>query len=235
MSLANPPPRRASGWQQFLGIIYKDVLLEWRDRARLNAVLFFALLTLLLFSFAVGPQYAVLVKVAPGFLWLAILLASVLSLGESMRAENDHGALEGLRLLPVQPAWLFLGKAVANVLFLLGLSCVLVPVAMALYGVSVPMGFGHLAVVLLLGVGGISAPGTLYAVIATFARARDILLPLLLFPILVPGLLAAVKATAVVMQGDAMGEWSSWVTLLVAFNLVYWLMCTLLFGKVIEP
>lgn len=221
--------------RQFWGIIYKDLLVEWRSRARLNAVLSFGMLTLLLFSFAVGPNQKFLSQVAPGFLWLSVLLSSVLSLGESMRAESEHGAMDGLRLLPVRPASLYLGKACANMLFLGGLSVILVPVAVALYDAKIVMGIGHLAVILGLGVGAISAPGTLYSVITTYARARDILLPLLLFPILIPSLLAAVKATTLVMQGDAMGELSSWTTLLVLFNLVYWLLCTVLFGRVIEP
>jgi heme exporter protein B len=220
---------------QCAGIIYKDLLLEWRGRARLNAVVFFAVLTLLLFSFAVGPQHALLVRLAPGFLWLAILLASVLSLGESMRQESEHASLEGLRLIPVEPRAIYLGKALANVLFLVGLGIILVPITVALYGTGVALGVPTLIGVIVLGVGAISAPGTLYAAIATYARARDILLPLLLFPILVPGLLAAVKATAAVMLGDPMGELASWVSLLAAFNLIYWILCMLLFGRVIEP
>lgn len=223
-----------SGWKQWTGIVYKDLLLEWRGRARLNAVLFFAMLTLLLFSFAVGPQPLLLARLAPGFLWLALLLASVLSLSESMRVEQENAALEGLRLLPVSPVAIYLGKAVANSVFLVALGIALTPVTVALYGAQLVMGFPTLVAVLLLGVAAICAPGTLYAAMAAQARARDILLPLLLFPILVPGLLAAVKATTLVMQGDPMAELGSWLALLLGFNLVYWFLCTLLFGRVIE-
>lgn len=220
---------------QVRGMVYKDVLLEWRSRARLHAVAYFAALILLLFSFAVGPQSVLLARLAPGFLWLAVLLASVLSLGESMRVESEHGALEGLRLLPVHPAAIFLGKTIVNALFLWILALMLVPLGGALYGLHVVLGIPHLVLTLLLGAMAISAPGTLYAVITTHARARDILLPLLLFPVLIPGLLAAVKATAAIMQGDPMGEWPAWTSLLVAFNAVYWSLCTALFGRAIEP
>ena len=222
-------------WQQTVGIIHKDLLLEWRGRARLNAVLIFAMLTLLLFSFAVGPQPKLLAALAPGFFWLAVLLASVLSLGESLRVEQENAALEGLRLLPVAPLAIFLGKALANMLFLFALAVVLTPITLALYDAPLQMGLVTFAQVIALGVGAISAPGTLYAAMAVQARSRDILLPLLLFPILVPGLLAAVKATALVMHGDAMGELTSWQSLLIAFNTIYWLLCMLLFGRVIEP
>ena len=215
-------------------IIRKDLLLEWRGRARINATLFFAVMTLLLFSFAVGPDTTILAKNAAGYLWLAVLLASVLSLGESFRIENENGALEGLRLIPVDPRAIFLGKAVANLVLLLGLSLILVPVTIALYGATLNAGIGRAIFILILGCGAISAPGTLYAAIASQARARDVLLPLLLFPILVPALVGAVKATQLVFQGDPMGQLNSWTTLLVVFNVMYWLLCLVLFGRVVE-
>ncbi len=215
-------------------IILKDLLLEWRGRARINATLFFAMMTLLLFSFAVGPQPLVLAKNAPGYIWLALLLASVLSLGESFRVEGENSAMEGLRLLPVDPKAVFLGKAFANTFFLFGLSIFLVPVAVALYGAEIKESLTSLVWVLFLGCAAISAPGTLYAAIASQARARDVLLPLLLFPVLVPALVGSVKATSLVFQGDPMGEIGTWTSLLIAFNVIYWLISLVLFGRVIE-
>jgi heme exporter protein B len=221
-------------WRQAWAVAQNDFRLEWHAKARLNAVLCFAILTLFLFSFAVGPQQLLLMRLAPGFLWLAILLSSVLSLGESMRQEMEHGALEGQLLLGVDPMAIFLGKAAVNVLFLFGLGQVLVPVAIALYDAPLRLGFGQLTVALALGTGAIGAPGTLYAALSTIARARDILLPLLLFPILIPGLLAAVKATSVIMLGDPMGERTGWLVLLAAFNMLYWSLCAVLFARVVD-
>ncbi|MBI3179508.1 MAG: heme exporter protein CcmB [Deltaproteobacteria bacterium] len=218
-----------------LGIIRKDLLLEWRGRARVNATLFFALVTLLLFSFAAGPAQAILAKNAAGYLWLAVLLASTLSLNEAFRVENENEAIEGLRLLPVDARAIFLGKAIANTLLLASLSLVLVPFVVALYSVSVAGAWSTLCGIFLLGCAAISAPGTLYAAIANQARARDVLLPLLLFPILVPALVGAVRATALVLEGDPMGEMPSWVALLAAFNLTYWALGVVLFGRVVEP
>jgi len=215
-------------------IMRKDLLLEWRGRARVNATIFFAVLTLLLFSFAVGPYHNLLAQNAPGYLWLAILLSSVLSLGESQRIESENAAFEGLRLLAVKASAVFFGKALVNTLFLFGLGLVLVPIAIALYSMSVALSPWALVATLLLGCAAISAPGTLYAAIAVQARARDVVLPLLMFPILVPGLLAAVKATTLVVQGDPMGQLASWMVLLVTFNLVYWFLCALMFGRVME-
>lgn len=217
-----------------LAVVRKDILLEWRGRARTNATVFFAILTLLLFSFAMGPDHKLLTKTAPGFLWLAIFLSSVMSLSESMRLESENDALEGLRLLPVRPLAVFLGKALVNAVFLSLLSFVLVPVAIAIYGMTLKLGVPALLGVLVVGCFGISAPGTLYSAIAIQARARDVLLPLLLFPVLVPVLLGAVKATSLVMHGDPMEQLPSWTMLLAGFAVVYWLLCCVLFNRVIE-
>ena len=217
-----------------LTIIKKDLLIEWRGRARVNATLFFAILTLLLFSFAMGPESKLLAKVAGGFFWLALLLSSVMSLSESMRIERDNDALEGLKLLPVSSVALFLGKAVVNTLYLFGLALVLLPMVAAVYGVNFSLGLAPLVGIMLLGSAAISAPGTLYAAIAVQARARDVLLPLLLFPVVVPALRGVVKATGLIIEGDPMGQLSGWATLLGAFCVAYWILCTLLFGRVIE-
>ena len=181
-----------------------------------------------------GPQSKLLAKVAGGFFWLDILLSSVMSLSESMRIESDNDALEGLKLLPVSSVALFLGKATVNTLYLFGLAMLLLPLVAAVYGVSFAMGVGPLVLIMFLGAAAISAPGTLYAAVAVQARARDVLLPMLLFPVVVPALLGAVKSTALIIEGDPMGQLGGWITLLAAFCVSYWVLCTLLFGRVIE-
>lgn len=215
-------------------VLTKDMLIEWRTRARLNALVIFAFGTLLIFSFALGPDTQLLQRNAGGYLWLALLFASLMALGESFRIERENSSLEGLRLLPVDPRALFLGKALGNAAVLIGLAFVLVPVMVGLFGVSISLGFGPLALTLILGCLAISAPGTLYSAVASNARARDVLLPLLLFPLIIPALLAAVKATSVVLQGDPMSQLRSWFGLLVGFNLVYWGLGVALFPQVVE-
>lgn len=228
-------PAASTGfWRSVMVLALKDVRLEWRSRVRVNATLFFAVLTLLLFSFAAGPVHKLLEANAPGYLWLALLLSSVLALSESMRVEAENDVLEGLRLVPVDARAIFLGKALVNTLFLFVLGLVLTPVAIALYGVELRLGAPWLVLVLFLGCAAISAPGTLYAAMAVQARARDVLLPLLLFPVLVPGLLAAVQATSLVMQGDPMGQLRGWLSLLGSFAVVYWVLAAVMFGRVIE-
>ncbi len=215
-------------------VFLKDLLIEWRTKARLNALIFFAFAALLMFSFALGPDTKLLERNAGGYLWLAILFSSVLALGESFRVERENASMEGLRLVPIDGRSIFLGKALGNALVLLILAFLLIPVMVALYGVTVVMGFGKLAAALTLGCLAISWPGTVYSAIASNARARDVLLPLLLFPLIVPALLAAVKATSLVLQGDPMFQLGSWFSLLIVFNLIYGAVGLALFPQVIE-
>jgi heme exporter protein B len=222
----------------FLGatwvLLRKDLLLEWRSRARINALVFFALATLLLFSFALGPDTALLRRNAGGYLWLALLLSSVLALGESFRVERENASMEGLRLVPVDARAVFLSKAIANAALLFALAVVLIPVLIALLDVRLVLSWGMLAALLALGCLAIAAPGTLYGAIASQARARDVLLPLLLFPVLVPALVAAAKGTALAFEGDPMSQFPSWLALLGGFDLLYWGLGVLLFPRVIE-
>lgn len=229
------PPGREIGLLHGAWIIFsKDVLIEWRTRARANALAFFSIATLLLFSFAVGPDIEALRAHAGGYLWLGILFASVLALGESFRVESENGALTGVRLAPTDARAVFIGKALGNTVMLIGLSVLLLPVMVALFDVGFSMGVLPLAGVVCLGCMAIAAPGTVYAAIAANARARDVLLPLLLFPLLIPALLAVVKATTLLIEGDAQTQLPDWLALLMAFNLVYWSLGLALFPKVIE-
>jgi heme exporter protein B len=211
----------------------KDLLLHWRARAQVVAVFAFGASALLLFSFAVGPQTGVLREQAAGFLWLGLLLSSTLTLAESFHAETEHHALEGLLLLPASARALYYAKALANALALAALGTALVPVMVILYDAATPRIPALLGIVL-LGSAGLSAPGTLYAAMTSQARARQTLLPLLLFPLVVPVLLAAVKATALLIHGDPMGQLRSWTLLLVCFNVIHWSLCGLLFERVVE-
>jgi len=216
-----------------LAALRKDFLLQWRTRAQLLAILIFGATSLLLFSFAIGPNALALRQHAAGFLWLALLLSSTLSLAESFQAEMEQRALEGLLLLPASPQALYYGKALANWAQLAFLGVALVPVTIVLYDAGTT-NLGALVGIILLGTAGLSAPGTLYAAMTSQARAKQTLLPLLLFPLVVPVLLASAKATSLIILGDPMGQVRAWSLLLVCFDLIYWSLCGLLFGRVVE-
>jgi heme exporter protein B len=197
------------------------------------AVVVFGATLLLLLSFAVGPNATTLRQLAGGFLWVALLFSSTLALTESFRLEREHRAIEGLLLLGAHPAAIFYGKALANWLHLLVVGLALVPVMVVLYDPGLS-GIGGLIGILALGSAGISAPGTLHAGLASQIRAQQVLLPLLLFPLVVPVLIAAVRASSLLLLGDPMGQARSWALLLLAFNGIFWPLCGLLFGYVIE-
>lgn len=216
-----------------IAALRKELLLQWRTRGQAMAVFVFGATSLLLFSFSIGPNAAALRLYAAGFLWLAILLSSTLTLSESYLAEMENHALEGLLLLPVSPRIIYYGKALANTIQLIILGVALIPVMVVLYDAGTTE-IPRLLLIVILGSAGVSAPGTLYAAMTSQARAKQTLLPLLLFPLIVPVLLAAVKATSLAILGDPMEQSRSWITLLAAFNAIYWSLCGLLFDRVIE-
>jgi len=211
----------------------KELLLQWRTRAQMMAVFVFGAAALLLFSFAVGPVAELLRQFSAGFLWLGLLLSSTLTLAESFHAEMENRALEGLLLLPSDPRALYYGKALANWLQLVILGVALVPVMVVLYDAGTLRLF-ELLVIIMLGTAGLSAPGTLYAAMTAQVRSKQTLLPLLLFPLIVPALLASVKATSLVVLGDPMKQSGSWISLLVAFDAIYWSLCGILYSRVVE-
>lgn len=221
--------------RQTLTVLRKDLLLEWRSRARLVSVVLFGVVALALFSFAAGADSTVLEETAAGFLVLALLLSSTLALTESFRFEREDGAMEGLLLLPVDPVALFYGKALGNTLFLALLGPVLAVAAVVFYAVDTgPAALARLVALWVLAAAALSAPGTLYAAMTSQVRGQDVLLPLIHYPLVIPVLLASVKAIDLILGGDPMRQLGSWTTLLAAFAAIYWLLGGLLFPFTIE-
>lgn len=219
--------------KELLATLHKEALLQWHSRAQLLAVFVFGATALLLFSFAVGPHTELLRENAAGFLWLGLLLSSTLTLAEGFQSEMQERALEGLLLLPASPQSLYYGKALSNWVQLTLLGSALVPLMVVLYDAPLPRPLALLGVVA-LGSAGLSAPGTLYAAMTCQARSRQTLLPLLFFPLVVPVLIASVKATSLLLLGDPMGQVRPWTLLLLSFDAIHWSLCGLLFGRVVE-
>ena len=216
-----------------IAAVRKELVLQWRTRAQFISVFIFGATALLLFSFGVGPNSEVLRQFSAGFLWLGLLLSSTLTLAESFHAEMENHALEGLLLLPADPRSLYYGKAIANWIQLSLLGSALVPVMVVLYDAGTTR-LLSLLLIIILGAAGLSAPGTLYAAMTAQVRAKQTLLPLLLFPLIVPALLASVKATSLVILGDPMERLRAWLALLGSFDAIYWSLCGLLYPRVIE-
>ncbi len=215
-------------------VAWKDLTTERRSKANFNAVLFLAALMLLMFGFALGPDAASLRAAAAGIVWLTILFSGNLAFHRSYQVELEGGALETLLLYPGARSSIFLGKLLANLVFVLLVLVALVPIAIILYDIPVGRSTPMLFLVIFLGTFGFVALGTFYASMASRSRAREVLLPLLLFPMLVPVLVAAVEATSLLLQGDPMGEATRWVRLLVSFDVIFLGASILAFGAVIE-
>jgi heme exporter protein B len=215
-------------------IVWKDLLIEVRTKASFHSMLAFAALVLFVFSFAIGPDTPLLRRIAAGLLWVAIVFTGLLSLSRTYQSEEAAGGLEGLRMAPGDPRFIYLGKLAGNLLLLLALEIVLFPAAAILFQIEMLPHALPLAGIAVLGTLGVSTAGTFYAALTLHLRAREIMLPLLLIPALVPPLLGAVNATQLVLDGNPFGDAVLWVRLLIAYDVVFFVVCTWLFPLAVE-
>ena len=218
-------------FRQTMALARKDLLASFREGSHLVALLLFGLLLTLLFSFALSMEPELLRRMAPGIFWLALLFSSTLAVERSFRRETEDGQWEGLLLLGTDPKALYLGKFFANLLFLILLELFLLPVMAVLYDLPLSL---PLVWVLLLGSFGIASLGTFYAGVTASFREGQVLLPILLFPMLVPLLLAAVQATGLVIAHDLFGQKLIWMKLLIAFDFIFFLGSLLLADLLFE-
>ena len=215
-------------------VAWKDLTAERRTKENFNSVVFLAGLTLLLFGFALGPDPEALRNAAAGVLWLTVLLSGIMAFNRSYQLELEGGALEWLLLYPGERWSIFVGKLAANLVFVLLVEAIVLPVAAVLFHVPLLRPMPGLAGVFLLGTFGFVTLGTFYAAMASRIRAREVLLPLLLFPMLIPLLVGAAEATAALLSGDAMGDARQWIKLIAAFDLIFFVASVFAFEHVIE-
>ena len=217
-----------------LAMTWKDLTTERRGKAGFNAVVFMGAITLLMFGFALGPDPAQIRAAAAGLLWLTVLLSGALAFNRSYESEAEAGAMDSLLLYPGGRWPIFAGKLLANLVFVLLVEAITVPIAAVLYDLPLLTPLPGLAGVLFLGTLGFVTLGTYYAAMASRVRAREVLLPLLLFPMLIPLLVAAVGATKAVLTSDPMGYGPAWIKMLGAFDIVFLAATFLTFEYVIE-
>ncbi|MBN1666028.1 MAG: heme exporter protein CcmB [Anaerolineales bacterium] len=213
-------------------VVRKDLTSEWRSRELLTAMLVFALLVILIFNFALELDAQARASVTSGVLWVTFAFAGTLGLNRSMAIEKDRGCLDGLLLAPVDRAAIYFGKAISNLVFMLVVELIVLPVYSVLYNTNLFQ--PGLLLVILLGSIGYVAVGTLLSTMAIQARTRDILLPILLFPLAIPVLIAAVKASGGFMQGLAYSDVQNWVTLLIVYDLIFVAIAFMFFDYVVE-
>ncbi len=213
-------------------IIVKDVVAEFRTREMISAMLVFSVLALLIFSFALDLRGAMARAAAPGVLWATVAFSGTLGLSRSLAREQQNGCIDGLLLAPMDRSAIFFGKALGNLAFMVVVEIMLLPLFSALFNVPL-LRIGVLGVTA-LGTTGYAAVGTLLAAIAVNTRAREVMLPVLLLPLVVPLLIAAVKTTGGLIEGGTLAELGGWVRLLVAYDLIIVAVSMLTFGYVVE-
>ncbi|MDQ6670822.1 MAG: heme exporter protein CcmB [Chloroflexota bacterium] len=224
--------------RRFLGqlrtLIWKDLLVEARGRETVLAGAVFALLVLVIFNFAFDLRVENVASVAPGVLWVTITFVGVLSLGRAFARERDRRTLDGVLLAPVDRSALYLAKVVTSIASMLLVEAMALPVFVGLFNLSVDLPL--LVLALVLGTVGLAGVGTLFAAIAAHTRAREVMLPLLLFPIQVPVILATVKSTGAAIRVPGMDppEIGQWLGVLVAFDALFLGLSVLLFDYAIE-
>jgi len=226
---------KAVGFFRAMGaVVWKDLSAELRSRELLSAMLVFALLVILIFNFALDldPATRRQSTITAGVLWVIFVFAGTLGLNRSMAVEKDRGCMDGLLLAPVDRSAIYFGKALGNLVFMLMVEIIVLPIYSLLYNVNL---FNPgLLLVILLGSIGYVAVGTLLAAMAVQARTRDILLPILLFPVVLPVILAAVKASTGFLDGLDMVDIRPWLNLLIVYDIIFSAVAFMVFDYVVE-
>ena len=210
----------------------KDIRLEWRSKDAINAMLFFSLLVVVIFSFSFDPTAEESREIAGGLVWVAFLFAAVVALNQTWARELRNQVLDAYRVSPAPPNSLFLAKALGNFIFVGVLEGLMTPLFMVFYNLR-PLGPAwELIPVAMLGTWALVVNGTFFAAMSLRTRSREIMLPLLLFPISIPALLAMGRATSAILTGDE--GISFWIALLVAYDVVFTIASLFLFETVLQ-
>lgn len=233
LPVQNSSTRSNASFLKSIGaIIWKDLAAEIRSRELLTAMLVFALLVILIFNFALDLEATTRKVATPGILWATFAFAGTLGLNRSMALEKDRGCFDGLLLAPVDRSAIYFGKLISNLVFMLIVEAVVLPVYSVLYNTDL---FNPgLVSVILLGSVGYVAVGTLLSSMAVQTRTRDVLLPILLFPVILPVLIAAVKASIGFLQGNALAEIMPYINLLIVYDVIFTAVAFMVFDYVVE-
>ena len=215
-----------------LAIVRKDLTAEVRSRELISAMLVFSLLVVLVFNFALELDRAARENVSAGVLWVTFMFSGTLGLNRAFAAEKDRGSFDGLLLAPVDRTAIYFGKLISTLAFMLIVEAVVIPVFSILYGISLlhPVLF----VAVLLGTVGYAGVGTLLASMAVYTRTRDVILPILHFPVTIPVVIAAVKASTGVLTAVEWSEVSLWLNVLLVYDTIFLAIAFMTFEYVVE-
>ena len=222
--------------KDFLYLAWKDLLMEFRTKQMLNSMVIFSLLVIVIFNYSFSNILfnIEVADIAPGILWIAFTFAGMLGLSRSFSSEMEEGCLDGLKLCPVDPSTIYLGKVVSNLVIMFLIEAIIVPLFIVLFNFSDVKGLAGLIVIILLGTIGFILVGTLFSALTVNMRTREILLPVILFPIIIPLIMSSVMATQKVLSTGDLFAAIDEIRLLVVYDLVFFIAAQLVFEYVIE-
>lgn len=221
-------------WRISLAILAKDLVAERRTKEVFNALLVFGFMVAVIFSFAFEPTSEEAQRIAGGLVWVAFFFSGVLGLNRSFARETANECLQGLRLAPADPGAIYFGKLLGNLVFMLVAELILLPFFGIFFDVHFWREPGWLLAILVLGTWGFAALGTIFSAVSANTRMRELMLPVLLLPLSVPLLIAAVQATTTLLQGLPMSSASLWMKLMLGFDVIFTTLSWFVFEAVIE-
>jgi heme exporter protein B len=210
----------------------KDLRLEWRSKDAINSMLFFSLLVVVIFSFSFDPTAEESRQIAGGLVWVAFLFAAVVALNQTWAREMRNQVLDAYRVSPAPPNALFMAKALGNFIFVTVLQALMTPLFIVFYNLRALGPAYQLPIVAVLGTWALVVNGTFFAAMSIRTRSREIMLPLLLFPISIPALLAMVEATRAILTGEFSAKF--WIVLLATYDVLFTIVSLLLFEFVLQ-
>jgi heme exporter protein B len=215
-------------------LLLKDLRVEWRQRETLASICVFGILVVFLFDFAFGPSGEESLRLLPGVLWIAFAFAGILGFNRAFAAERENSCLDGLKLTPIDPGLIYLAKLAACFVFLAIAEAVIVIAVSLWYDFSFLPSIKWFTLIVFLGTLGYVAVGVTFGAVAANTRMREVMLPVLQFPVIVPIFIAAIEATSGALRGDSSSQFTGWIRLLTVFGVIFTVLSFLLFEYVLE-
>jgi heme exporter protein B len=208
-------------FRHIIAVVRKDVVTELKTREMFSSMFVFAALVIVIFIFSMNLGIVNAADVGPGVLWAAFVFSGTLGLNRSLMLEKENGCLQGVMLTPADRTAVYFGKMLSNLVFLLLMEAFILPVFMIFFNVDILHNLLSLLFVIFIGSLGFCALGTLLSSLAVNLKAREIMLPILLYPLLVPVVIGAVRMTSLLLQGKTLSEMTNWIGLTLCFDVVY--------------
>ncbi|OGW05218.1 MAG: hypothetical protein A2889_02365 [Nitrospinae bacterium RIFCSPLOWO2_01_FULL_39_10] len=215
-------------------IVWKDIRAEIRTKEIFSSMFIFSLLVLVIFNFSIDLLEVNPLDIAQGVLWIAFTFSGILGLNRSFLFEKENDCLQGLMLTPIDRSAIYLGKMLGNLIFMLIMEAIAVPIFVVLFNIGIYDKIISLAIVIFLGTLGFVTVGTLFSAMSVNIKAREVMLPILLFPIVVPLIIASVKSTGAILTGKPFDDIISWLKLIAVFDVVFLVVSFLSFEYIIE-